>query len=125
MCRRPPGDFYPNFVESSTGYPYARNVLKGYFGLPVDERFLTIAEPLTTFRHVVTANKNGIYRKLEISDKVRFAEGFTLEEFKQSGDLISDHLNETLAIAVFKVDPDEKTSLLKQINSHSTPMVEG
>jgi hypothetical protein len=123
LCRRPPGDLYPYFVEASTGYPYIRNIIRGYLGLEIEEHANDTGRTKTIFRHVVLGNKNGIYKGLLISDQLKTSSN-KLYEFKKIGENINDFLTETIAVYVFEVSNQERLKIVTEIQSLIRPIID-
>lgn len=96
LCRRCPGDLYPEFVSMSTGHDYAANVVRSALGLPLeipDEA----PEPTPTVRNCAMPAANGIFQELLISPRVigNVARAWPLME---PGTAITDHLTQKQAI---------------------------
>ena len=124
VCRRPPGDFYPYFVESATGIPYIKSFILGFMGLPIPTPLLDEPKNWITLRHVVLADRNGIYKGLSISET--FARNVTFKsEFKTRGERVTSYLTETLAIFILKVPFDQKDKVVMDIHKLIVPIVEG
>jgi biotin carboxylase len=66
VCRRCPGDLYPEFVRHSTGWNYSRAIVLAELGQP-----LVLPEtelhPTHLVRHCLMAEHNGIYERTEIA----------------------------------------------------------
>lgn len=123
VCRRPPGDLYPYFVESATGFPYMKCVVLGFIGL-LDSNFpLELPIDGITLRHVVLAGRNGIYKGLSISDSIMNFISFK-SEFKVPGEEVTSFLTETLAIFILKIPSDQKDEIVMNIQNLLYPEVE-
>jgi biotin carboxylase len=123
VCRRPPGDLYPYFVEVATGYPYIKNYINGFTGSIIENLQKMNQQENTIFRHVVMANCNGRYIGLNISSSIK-SRVHQLFEFKQHGEEVSSYLTETLAVIILKVPEDERQNILLDIHNLITPIVE-
>jgi hypothetical protein len=122
ICRRPPGDLYPYFVESSIQYPYIENVIQGFVGANIDDS-PSEDHGKTVFRHVVMGDKNGVYKRIQISEKLNYL-AIQSHIFKEQGDLVSDFLTETIAIFIFEVPKDLRSKTLADIQSLIKAVIE-
>ena len=76
-----------------------------------------------TLRHVVLADRNGIYKRLFISSSIQ--QNITLSyEFKNPGDLITNYLTETLAVFILKIPFNLKDEIITNIHKHLYPIIE-
>ncbi len=123
VCRRPPGDLYPYFVEDATKYPYIQNFILGFMGLAISSQNSSQSVDEVTFRHVVLADKNGTFKGLSISNHIlkNISQRF---EFKQNGDIVTSFLTETLAIFILKVPIAEKQDIQLNIQKYLFPIIE-
>ena len=123
VCRRPPGDLYPYFVEDATKFPYIKSFVLGFMGLPISNQNSSQSGEEITFRHVVLADKNGTFKGLCISNHIlkNISQRF---EFKQNGDLVTSYLTETLAIIILKVPIAEKQDIQLNIQKYLFPIIE-
>ena len=76
-----------------------------------------------TFRHVVTAQRNGIYRGLNIANSIV---GMILSkvEFKPHGEKVEIYLTDTLAVIMIKAPASEKIRLLQDIHKLITAKID-
>lgn len=123
VCRRPPGDFYPYFVETATGVPYIEYFIQGFTGTSLPKAIRNDLVIWTTLRHVVLADKNGFYNSLFISDSIS-PSIVLVSEFKVEGEEITNYLNETLAIIILKIPSDQRTIVLLNIQQLIYPIVD-
>jgi biotin carboxylase len=123
VCRRPPGDLYPYFVESATGIPYTKSFILGFMGLPISTPMLDEPINWVTLRHVVLADRNGIYKGLSISESI-FQHITFKSEFKANGEPVTSFLTETLAIFILKIPFDQKNKIMSNIQKLLFPLVE-
>ncbi len=123
ICRRPPGDLYPYFVETSTSYKYTQNIINGFLGLPISPFPELNISGLATIRHVVTASSNGIFLGLEISPTIRHSILNTYE-FKKPGDSVDHYLTETIAIVILQIRVDNRIELLEILPEIIKPKME-
>lgn len=122
ICRRPPGDLYPYFVESSIQYPYIENIIQGFVGVNI-ENFPSEAHGKTVFRHVVMGDRNGVYKGIQISEKLNSV-AIQSYIFKEPGDLVNDFLTETIAVYIFEVPRDSRSKTLADIQSLIRAVIE-
>lgn len=123
VCRRPPGDLYPYFVEATTSFPYIKNFVLGFMGLPISSPDGQETLEEITLRHVVLADKNGIYRGLSISNSIQ--QNITLSYvYKKPGEIVTNYLTETLAVFILKIPPNLKEEIVANIHKHLHPIIE-
>lgn len=123
VCRRPPGDFYPYFVETATGVPYTEYFILGFTGTSIPEATRNESTAWITLRHVVLADKNGFYKGLSISDTIS-SDIVLASKFKDEGEEITDYLNETLAIIILKIPSNQRNFVMLNIQRLIFPIVE-
>jgi biotin carboxylase len=124
LCRRCPGDLYPEFVSISTGHDYATQIVRSELGLP-PEIPEDAPEPTPTVRYCAMPATDGIFRELVISPRVDRNVSRTWP-LMEPGAPIKDHLTQKQAI-IFLRFPDslEVTQHLHLRNSDIQVLVEG
>jgi len=96
LCRRCPGDLYPDFVNISTGHDYASVVVRSELGLSLDIPDAP-PEPAPTVRYCAMAAADGYFQELSISSRIA---GNVVSTWSLMGPEapIKDHLTEKQAI---------------------------
>jgi biotin carboxylase len=123
VCRRPPGDLYPYFVEVASDYPYVKNYINGFTGSMIENPEKINKQENTFFRHVVTAHRNGTYKGLNISNSIK-SRVYKFFEFKQRGEKVSSYLTETLAVIILELPEVERQETLLNIHNLIKPIME-
>jgi biotin carboxylase len=96
LCRRCPGDLYPEFVRISTGHDYADTVVRAELGLPLEiPSSVPAAKP--TVRNCAMAATDGAFDAIAVSPEV---EDYVVRQWPLAdpGTPITDHLTQKQAI---------------------------
>jgi glutathione synthase/RimK-type ligase-like ATP-grasp enzyme len=121
LCRRCPGDLYPEFVRHATGYPYASAVVASELGLPIPE-----VEPSASRcigRTCVMAQREGTVQSvgLDRAMEARLIDSLT---WWRKGDRIENHLVDKLGILFFAyAERDEMARLTAELSTLLTVAV--
>lgn len=100
LCRRCPGDLYPEFVSISTGYDYATNVVRSELGLPLETPD-EAPKPTPTVRNCAMPETNGIFQQLLVSPRV-IGNVVRTQPLMETGASITDHLTQKQAIVFLR-----------------------
>jgi len=113
VTRRIPGDLYPDLIEYSNGINYSKAVVKAYIGDKITDE-LNIKKNEFIIRHVIMANKNGIYKGLYIDNSIKnnIINIFNLIE---EDTIIKDYLNTQIAIIFIKFSFDNVNMRLNSV----------
>lgn len=96
LCRRCPGDLYPEFVRISTDHDYADTVVRAELGLPLDiPSSMPAAKP--TVRNCAMAATEGAFDAIAVSPEVE-AHVVRRWPLADPGTPITDHLTQKQAI---------------------------
>ena len=100
ICRRLPGDLYPDLVKFSTGYPYCEKYIENYIGVTSSGVLPTLYKKNIT-RHCVMAETNGLLKDIhfESSDEDIMFNWMQLKEFNFE---IKNYLSDKIGIAFFE-----------------------
>lgn len=124
LCRRCPGDLYPEFVRISTGHDYAATVVRAELGLPL-EISSPAPTPKPTVRNCAMAAVEGAFDAIAIAPEVQ---GHVVRQWPlaEPGSPITDHLTQKQAI-IFLQFPSETHSQqhLKRRKTDIRVLVEG
>ena len=106
MCRRCPGDLYPEFVRLSTGLEYAENVVRTELGLPPVLPSVW-GSPTPTVRNCVMAETEGLFEEVVISPAIEDA---VLERWPlvEAGTPVTDHLTQKQEIVLLQFSSEEQ-----------------
>lgn len=121
VTRRIPGDFYPNLIEYCDKIDYSKAVVNAYIGEALKDELRVREEKEFVIRHCVMSDKNGLYQKIKIDDKLRKKIIFRF-------DIIDEHtriesfLTTQIAIILIKL-PYEDKEILNNINKLVYPLV--
>jgi biotin carboxylase len=96
LCRRCPGDLYPEFVRISTGHDYADTVVRAELGLSL-EISSPAPIPKPTVRNCAMAATDGAFDAIAVSPEVA-AHIVRQSSLADRGALITDHLTQKQAI---------------------------
>lgn len=96
LCRRCPGDLYPEFVRISTGHDYAASIVRADLGLPLGISSQAPA-PKPTVRNCAMATANGAFKAIYLAPQIQ---GYVVRQWPLAcpGTPITDHLTQKQAI---------------------------
>ncbi len=114
ITRRIPGDLYPYLIEYCDGVEYSKAVVKAYTSGSISNEFKNkFKKQKLVIRHCVMPNKNGIYKKLIIDDKLKDKIIYRLD-LVDEGFIVKDYLQTQVAIVFIHIDCD--CSIIKNLN---------
>lgn len=107
LCRRCPGDLYPEFVRISTGHDYATTVVRAELGLPLEISSPAPA-PKPTVRNCAMAAAQGAFEAIAIAPEVQ---GHVVLQcpLADPGTPITDHLTQKQAIIILQFPSESHT----------------
>jgi len=112
ICRRCPGDLYPEFVQLSTGYDYSANIVRSEIGMPLELPSLE-GHASPTARHCAMSRANGVFRGVAIAPSLRSR---VTDEWRlvEPGSRIDDFLTQKQRIVLMQF------STRKELDEHLT-----
>lgn len=102
LCRRCPGDLYPDFVRLSTGFDYANAVVSAELGLPIEGSHPQQAGRYIT-RHCLMATREGVLQGISLNAELqqhRIGEML----WWTAGQEVTNHLSDKFGIVFFGFD---------------------
>ena len=121
VCRRTPGDLYPNFVELSTGVDYSQliskyflNTMDNYGSMPVDH------EGLPSLRVMVMSKKRGVYKGI---DGLTIFPPLTSCLWRRNGDFIDEPRKWTAGVLFYSDKNGFDLDLITKIHERVTVTV--
>lgn len=123
VTRRIPGDLYPYLIEYSDGVDYSKAVVKAYtIGTISDEFGRKYDKQRFIIRHCVMPNKNGIYKDIYISERLKDKVLYKLELLDKNS-MVDDYLLTQVAIIFVQFDELDKMTI-DDINNLIYPIIE-
>lgn len=123
ITRRIPGDLYPYLIEYCDGVDYSKAVVKAYtIGTISDEFDRKYDKQKFIIRHCVMPNKNGIYKDIYISERLKDKVLYKLELLDKNS-MVEDYLSTQVAIIFVQFDELDKMTI-DDINNLIYPIIE-
>jgi biotin carboxylase len=102
VCRRTPGDFYPKFVEQSTGLDYSSIIAHYFLGSVLKNELKVITEPIIpTLRIMIMPTKRGVFRCIDGLSSYKPSMHFL---WRKKGEFIDEPRKWTAGILIFSKD---------------------
>lgn len=100
-CRRTPGDAYTKFVSEAYNFDYAKDIVLGFAGRPLNSYLNSRELRKGTFigRFILMPTKSGIFEQILSSELPRL---LWKSDFRKSGEAIDDHRKWTAQIFIFE-----------------------
>lgn len=121
VCRRIPGDFYPDLIEYADKVEYSKSVIKSYIGESCDFELEKSGQQKFVIRHCVMSSKNGQFIDIEIDNSIK-SQIISRFDLIESGSDIEDFINDQISIIFISLEKDF-SFVVENINQLIKPMV--